>query len=474
MDPHGMQEPLMPPSAASEPAGGWRSRRSRRRAEKAYSIDLLTDARRRRTDQDDAERAAGRFQDPMSLPLRLLAGIVALVVLTVAGIIAAVTVGAGVGFYDTHLGVKDISFAALGIQRPLNLPTFTPLATEGIVWATTLLAVVMVLLNRTATLWTRSMWAFASIAAFVGSWFGINDEHDLFGGVLRGCLSLAGPYLVHLFILWCRHLRSGRTLVEARIDTEIKWRKIGQRLAAVLVLALRHVRHPRIAVRAFGYWTGVDHWTYQTAWRAASVAYRRDIQSALEDAARPPAAAAPAADSEATETPRPAAAVVDDDTLASGAVMTAERPADHEAEIARFVADLNTDPAAWNIWAEQQKQATDAGDRHAADEATETRAGDDRQPTGTTGSDGRRTTGRSLRSRIGRRPSKRVAGAPKAADVDINDVLPAARKVAAELGDRLSRDALIDGLRARGVSVGGRRRKAVYDAVRAEQNGQSK
>ncbi|WP_309117772.1 hypothetical protein [Saccharothrix sp.] len=52
--------------------------------------------------------------------------------------------------------------------------------------------------------------------------------------------------------------------------------------------------------------------------------------------------------------------------------------------------------------------------------------------------------------------------------VDITDLMPVARRVAAELGDRLTRDGLLDGLRQAGLSVGGKRRKAVYDAVLAE------
>ncbi|MGW6445156.1 hypothetical protein [Lentzea sp. NPDC055074] len=54
--------------------------------------------------------------------------------------------------------------------------------------------------------------------------------------------------------------------------------------------------------------------------------------------------------------------------------------------------------------------------------------------------------------------------------VDITDLMPAARQAATELGDRLSRDALCDALRAAGLSVGGKRRKAVYDAVLAERD----
>lgn len=54
--------------------------------------------------------------------------------------------------------------------------------------------------------------------------------------------------------------------------------------------------------------------------------------------------------------------------------------------------------------------------------------------------------------------------------VDITDLMPAARQAATELGDRLSRDALLEALRAAGLSVGGKRRKAVYDAVLAERD----
>ena len=54
--------------------------------------------------------------------------------------------------------------------------------------------------------------------------------------------------------------------------------------------------------------------------------------------------------------------------------------------------------------------------------------------------------------------------------VDITDLMPAARQAATELGDRLSRDALLEALRTAGLSVGGKRRKAVYDAVLAERD----
>jgi hypothetical protein len=95
-----------------------------------------------------------------------------------------------------------------------------------------------------------------------------------------------------------------------------------------------------------------------------------------------------------------------------------------------------------------------------------------------TASDERCTTGRrppvsAPRDRppgAGRPKSVTASPVAGADSIDISDLLPAAREIATELGDRLSRDSLIDSLRSRGLSVGGRRRKAVYDAVRSTAN----
>lgn len=70
-----------------------------------------------------------------------------------------------------------------------------------------------------------------------------------------------------------------------------------------------------------------------------------------------------------------------------------------------------------------------------------------------------------------RRPKRTRPGdrdpATEMTDVDVSDLLPDALEIAAELGDRLTRDALLKGLRARGHRLGPRRRDAIYAAVRA-------
>lgn len=484
-----MTAPVMP-----EPAGGWHSRRARRKAERAWARDLDTGSRQRAAGQRTADRKAGRADEPLTWPMRILAVVVAVVVLSVAAVIAAVVVGAGVGFYDAHLTDKNISFAALGIQTPLNLPTFTPLATEGLVWASTLLAIVMVLLGRTATLWTRSMWAFASVAAFVGSWFGINDEHDLFGGVLRGCLSLAGPYLVHLFILWCRHLRSGRTLAQARVDVEIRWRAIGRALGAVLVAVARHVRHPTIAARAVGYWLGIPGWDYRAAWQAASIGYRSQVQNMLDTASRNAASRDRDGDhgeaGEATtgiplgsSDPEPVVAGDrDGDTLMDGSVMVAERRAFDEAEIDRLVAEMNDPNFGLNMVTDQRGSTTTSDDHEATTTTTSRRPRAPRETATDTADDDHDDDQSTTGGRQARRPRRlggrgrnvagtRGRGRPKpASDVDISGLLPDAREVASQLGDELRRERLLKGLRERGHTVGGQRRDALWEAIKAERN----
>jgi hypothetical protein len=435
-------------------------------------MNLHTDARKKRAAQTATERAAGHAEDPMSWPLRILATAVALVVLAVAVVIGVVVIGAQIGFYETNLTVKTISFAALGIDTPLDLPTFTPLATEGVVWATTLLAVVMVLLNRTATLWTRSMWFFASIAAFVNTWHAVFEEKDLFGGVLRGGLSLAGPFLVHLFILWCRHLRTGRTLAQARIDTAVRWDGIRSVLLALGLLLGRHVAHPVIAARALGYRLGVGNWSYTDAWAAASVGYRRRVQARLDGAdtnrpgrlrsARPEATGSGDTDDRPTDP----AAVVEDPPPPVGL-----RPAftDEEAEL--LVARLMDPTLTVAAFDDQPEPATGTGDREATErrpDATDAATG---PATGTRPKATERTTDTRAggdRSRPVGRDRRRPTTRPDTTGVDVSDLLPVAREVATELGDRLSRDALLEGLRLRGLSVGGLRRAAIYNAVKDE------
>lgn len=104
--------------------------------------------------------------------------------------------------------------------------------------------------------------------------------------------------------------------------------------------------------------------------------------------------------------------------------------------------------------------ATDRGDRGD-------RRGPVRVATETTGTPATEATEATDRGdRVG---ALRVVTEPTGTtEVDVSDLLEPARQVAAELGDRLSRDALLNGLRARGLSVGGRRRTAIYDAVKAE------
>lgn len=439
------------------------------------------------------DREAGSAPDPLSWPMKLAASIVGAFVLAIAAVIALVVVSAQVGFYDHHLGTKQISFHALGVDTPVDLPTFTPLATEGVVWAFTLLAVVLVIANKTAKIWTQSMWFFATIAAVVNTWYSVGDENDLFGGAIRGGLSLAGPYLVHMFILWCRHLRSGKSLEQARADMEIKWQGIAGKLGTLLYRSLQHLRHLPIALRAFGYWLGVPGWGYEVAWQAASVNYRLRVQETLNNAHRKIINAGQAADqrpigeattnasAEPTTTAAPVASTPAATKPDNAQVVVAAWPAIDEDEIARLAAaagrpETVTDQGGSTTTRDDHGATTgSAGRRPRVPRETTTDA-----PSGDHGDDHSTASGRPVRrpQRVRGRGQK-VAGmrrggrAKQTTTVDISDVLPDARVVAIGLGAELKRERLLKELRERGHSVGGQRRDALWEAIKAEQAGRA-
>jgi hypothetical protein len=265
-----------------------------------------------------------------------LVGLVAAVVLTAAAVIALVVVGTQVGFYRAVMHTQAVGFGPV----ILDLPVFTPLATEAVVWVCTLMAIVLVILDRPAALWTRSMWFFASIAAFVNAFHAVHINHDLLGGIVTGGLSIAGPFVVHLFVAWVNHLRTGRTLGEARIDTAIRWASIGRALRAVVLTVLDHLVHPVTALRTIWVWRALRGASYDRAWWVAALPLRERLASRYaprpaED--RAPATVPPVRPDALTEIEPPV------DERAHGGVLTAVRADDlgGRDEVAAFVAALN-------------------------------------------------------------------------------------------------------------------------------------
>src|SRR5699024_5432604 len=254
----------------------WKSKGARKKAEQAYANDLLATSRQRLTESQQVTPAETQQRRNEGLPLgtRVLITFTATVVLVVSAVIALVIIGTQIGFYRSEMVVQEVDLSKLGISRSLDLPTFTPVATEEVVWACTLLAVVLVLLNRPSRMWTRAMWFFASIAALVNTWHSITSEEDVLGGIVKGGLSIAGPFIVHLFILWVRHVRTGKTLVQARTDMATRWRTVGRFLLTVLGVFADHLTHPRVSVRAFSLWRLYRGSSYATAWKLAVVESR--------------------------------------------------------------------------------------------------------------------------------------------------------------------------------------------------------
>ncbi|QYN17565.1 hypothetical protein [Amycolatopsis sp. DSM 110486] len=304
------QEPEMakhhapdPPQVDPDPAK-WRSRRAQRKAEGAHAMNLDTEAQRNRhvlrayLAKDEPPTPATTDDDALPLATRLLISFTAVVVLGVAAVIATVVIGTQIAFYRAQMKVPTVDFSGLGIQQTLDLPTFTPIATEGVVWACTLMAVVLVLLNRSSAMWTRAMWLFSGIAAFVNTFHAIQDDGDFLGGVVKGGLSIAGPFMVHLFILWVRHVRTGKTLTEARLEIAVRWRTLGATAVAVLDVIAQFVFHPVISFTALSIRQGLTGATYRQARIVASRRWRMKLTAKLYATDEPKKKATKGADEE--------------------------------------------------------------------------------------------------------------------------------------------------------------------------------
>lgn len=282
--------------------GRWRARRVARTAEAtskhAEAVDSEAQAIERRTqalrNHHALTNALGAKDQPadsgevggdraLSTADRVAIAATAVIVLAITSVIMLVIIGAQIAFYAKSLGgyryVAELDWLpGVDDEKGLDLAFFTPFATEGVVWACTLMAVVLVMLNRKSGAWTRAMWFFASIQAVVNTWHALHMD-DLAGAFVKGGLSLAGPFVVHLFILWVRHVRTGRTLAQARDDSANRWRKRAKHARATLRTIAAHALHPRVAFGALSIYVGVRHLTYEQAWFIAAHPYRARIRS---------------------------------------------------------------------------------------------------------------------------------------------------------------------------------------------------
>lgn len=208
---------------------------------------------------------------------RIAVGITSVFVLGISLIAVLVIIGLQTAFYTAELANPTIDVIGL---FELNLAQFTPVATEGIVWACTLMAVVLVMLNRPAGVWTKAMWFFASIAAAVNTWHAATDG-DVMGAFVKGGLSLAAPFVVHLYIHWVQHLRTGKTIVEHRIATGDKWKTIARHIGRALRTLAGHVLHPITAFQALSLFTQMRTWSYDDAWFAATYDKRTKMRKTV-------------------------------------------------------------------------------------------------------------------------------------------------------------------------------------------------
>jgi hypothetical protein len=122
------------------------------------------------------------------------------------------------------------------------------------------------------------MWLFASISAFVNFVHATVLNHDVLGGVVTGGLSIALPYTVHLFVLWVRQLKSGRTEDQDKLEAEIRWATIGRIVRTIALTILDHLVHPLTALRTIWVWRAYRGMSYGVAWFVASAPLRVGVR----------------------------------------------------------------------------------------------------------------------------------------------------------------------------------------------------
>jgi hypothetical protein len=325
---------------------------SRRRLGAARALNKLTEARHR-------ANTATKLPAPPKpdLPSRwnkILTVVVAFVVLAGTAVIALVVVGTQVDFYRATLKLPAVDFRPLLPIKSLDLALFTPIAVEGLSWMCLLMSVVLSLANRSAVTCTRAMWAFASIAALVNATHAIRNRDDLLGGVVTGGLSLAGPFVLHLFVGWVHQMRSGKTLRETRVDTAIRWATIGRRARALTEHILDHLVHPKTALLTIWVWRAFRGMSYNHAWTVASQRLRKSVLAQCRKPVDEPCAVTP---EPPVATPVPETVATPVEERAHGAVLAPERDDDALDESA-FHAELANESQVDTIlrnWTDEQR-----------------------------------------------------------------------------------------------------------------------
>jgi hypothetical protein len=243
-------------------------RRDRRRLSRAHTqlAELQLKQQRGELERQLAEQQQAR-PAVQRIRGRVIVWVAALITALVIGIVVILT---QVAFYGDNLHHRKVD--AFGFSS-IDLAYFVPFAVEGLGWVCALLSVTAAINNRPSARYSRFMWLFSGCAAAVNAVHNISNNDWLTGLVLGG-LSLAGPLVVHLALLWSRDSDQSKTTDDFRAEFQ-------RRVHGLLIQVAQVICHPYTTARAVGVATD-----YRVAWplayRTALLKRRDEVQELLE------------------------------------------------------------------------------------------------------------------------------------------------------------------------------------------------
>jgi hypothetical protein len=204
---------------------------------------------------------------------RVLAAIgVALATIGVAGTMALVAITFQSAFLRTVLP-QQLQQVKIITGDIIDLPVLAPLVLELAAWVLTAITVALVMHRLPYQRWHRAMWA---ISLFVSATNGLHIA-DLTGnvsvGLAYGAISVAGPALIHYFVLFLILLRSGTSVRDSLSQAGSSFSRAVRIVGAVLMFLLDVVLHPVITARAISRWRGVRAYSFTDAWDSAALSY---------------------------------------------------------------------------------------------------------------------------------------------------------------------------------------------------------
>jgi hypothetical protein len=172
--------------------------------------------------------------------------------------LASVAIGWQTGFLNKAIP-ESVKVVKIFFGPEINIPKWGPLGAELISSVFALMTIALVLQHKSFGRWHRAMWMISLGVAVLNAWHITDTAKDIGIGVLFGAYSIAGPWLLHMFVLFLQHLRSTSTGLEALVETASDLRKyvtlVLKALGWLIKAIIGVLRHPLLTIELVSEWS---------------------------------------------------------------------------------------------------------------------------------------------------------------------------------------------------------------------------